>query len=143
LTNCIQGAFAAAPSGGATAETVSATITSTFTSSSTSLVDLTGLTLTKPDITNGKCISSYTLIVQNDTSLKVKQINLLDNDVIVTGGEVEQYTATTKGMLSGSAVSDADGNTLKLQGRTGSSGEISVIYNADQNIPLLSCLGVG
>jgi len=128
-----------------TTETVSATITSSWTSTSSSFVDVTGMTLTKPDITDGKCITNYTCIMKNSISLQVKALVLVDeNDVVLTGGDVEQHTNTAKGMLSGGATSDADGEITKLQAKAGGGGgTIEINYDSGVAIPLLCTLGVG
>jgi len=132
-------------SGGATVETVSATITSSWTSTSSSFVDVTGMTLTKPDITDGKCITNFTCIMKNSISLQVKALVLVDeNDTVLTGGDVEQHTNTAKGMLSGGATSDADGEITKLQAKAGGGGgTIEITYESGVAIPLLCTLGVG
>jgi len=135
--------FQAVSAGGATAETVSATITSSWTTTNSALTDVTGMTLTKPDITDGKCMSDFCCVVKNSLSLATKTLVLVDDDVVITGGEVEQHTNTAKGLMSGGAASDADGNTLKLQAAAGGGGTLEVNYQSGWNIPLLSCLGVG
>jgi len=138
-----NGDLYAQASAGATTEIVEALSTESYTCTETSLTDIPELTLTKPDITNGKCINSFSLLCSNSISMIVKQVNMLDNDVVVAGGEEEQYGNTAKSLAAGVSVSNADGHTLKLQCRTGAGGTVTIQFNADQNISLLSCLGVG
>ena len=129
--------------GGATVESVSAALSSSFSTSNTSLTDITGMSITKPNITDGKVMTSFQIVFYNDTTDYGKQLNMIDNTTVVCGGEVQQVTDGLQTPFSGSAVSSADGTTLKLQCSAPSGNTVTIRFEANVSLGILCCLGVG
>ena len=76
-------------SGGATVTTVEDVITSTFSSSSTTAVDITGWQLDKPTITSGKCIMTACCSTENSGDASVTLI-LEEDDVEISRCETNK-----------------------------------------------------
>ena len=134
-----------ASAGGASVTIVETAMTTGFTSTSIgTLVDVTGLSLVKPNITGGKCITTVYLSCENNSSASCT-FALEDNGVVVSRMETAKSTAATNycGTISLSDVSDADGNTVQVQGMAVSAGNWSVNYNATYSIAKIVCLAVG
>ena len=128
--------------GGATVEVVETVLGSTFTSSSTSFVDITGWSLTKPTISGGKTFTTASCGVVGYAG---QQIAMLMNDS--TGGDVNRMQNTqedasdpyTLGAIS--SVGDADGATVQMKGK-GAGGAWNIKYS-NGNRPTVSCIGIG
>lgn len=134
-----------AAAGGATVTIVETAMTTGFSSTSIgTLVDVTGMSIVKPSITNGKCITTAYLSCENNSSASCT-FALEDNGVVVSRMETAKSTAATNycGTISLSDVSDADGNTVQVQGMAVSAGNWSVNYNATYSIAKIVCLAVG
>jgi len=134
-----------ATAGGATVTIVSTAMTTGFSSTSIgTLVDVTGMSIVKPNIPGGSCITTAYLSCENNSSASCT-FALEDNGVVVSRMETAKSTATTNycGTISLSDVSAADGNTVQVQGMAVSAGNWSVNYNATYSIAKIVCLAVG
>jgi hypothetical protein len=130
--------------GGATVTTVSDTLGATFSSSSLTFVDITNWTLTKPTITGGECMTVAFCSCEQNGQTSVS-IAIEDNSVITSRCETMRSNVTTDdaGPVCVSDISDANGNTIQMQGRGNTAGIWSVIVDANLSIPKVTCFGVG
>ena len=144
MTECLQGAFSSGGGGGgATVETASETITSDFSSSSTTYTDITDWTLTKPDITDGKCITSAFCAFEGNTLNHNISLVMEDDGAIVSRiqGTIKAVN-TTQPFGSISDVSNSDGTTIQMQTKI-SGGTLQIRSVADNTVPKLVSFGVG
>ena len=144
MSNCIQAAFSSGGGGGATVSGAEAVTSATVSTTSTSFVDVTNLTLTKPDITDGKCTSTATFNAYNSTSTST--IFELDDDgtQVALGMTQEDAASANYANLRCTLIdiSDADGATLKVRFKV--DGGTGVCYQSTSySIPKLVSFGVG
>jgi len=135
--------WASAAGGGATVEIVEAIITATFTTTSTTFVDITDLSLTKPDITDGKCMAMCEGTIDTNTAANAANFGLDDNGTVVSvntcisgGTQLDSFPASI------ADVSDADGNTYQAVLKA-NNATARILYDDDKYEPKLSVLGVG
>jgi len=132
----------AAAGGGATTAIVESRNTSSQTSTDTSFVDLTDLSITKPDITDGKCHTTFEATIDDNTANEQVYICIEDNGAVVSVNGCITTSATLEFPLSISDDSLADGNTavaqMKVSGGTG-----RVAFSTDQWVAKISSFGVG
>ena len=127
-----------------TIETVTASLTSDFTTTSTSLVDVTGLSITLPDITDGKYLATAQLNISNQNvySQTYTDLELDGTSQTATGNYVGVDYALTQVLTN---AGDTDGTTLQIQTASESSGT-AVIKGRNTTLNLknskISCLGV-
>ena len=105
--------WAAVAVGGATVTAFEFTLSTDFSTSSSSYVDVTNLTVDKPTITGGECITTYNISLQNDNDGKLYS-KLIDNTTAVAAGKSE-FSVNKDTGLTASDTSTADGETLKVQ----------------------------
>ena len=131
--------------GGATVETAERSQTGSFTTTSTSAVDVTSFTITKPSITDGKCFSFATFASYNDNS-GVTNVFYLDDNGSTVATAMTQEDAESGGYANSNTslvdLSVADGNTLKIQMHV-TSGTGIQYGNNTYTVPKLVALGVG
>ena len=86
-----------------------------FSTSSATLVDITGMTLTLPTVTDGKAFICCTFTVSNSVTLTNSVVALLDDGVVVS--QNQDYTFAAAYPYSDSVLwtMDLDGSVLKCQ----------------------------
>ena len=139
----ILGAFSSGGGNGENATVVEATTSSTFSTSETDYVDVTGLALTKPNITNGKCFGLATFTNYNNTNGKKSAFALDDNGSEVSYGSNQNVAADNTYLLACCIVdtSDSDGNTLKVKMKV--DGGTGYLYYSDTwSIPKLAVTAI-
>ena len=137
----------ASVSAGATTSIVEAVLSADFTTTSTTVVDVTSATLTKPNISGGVCFSAWFCSTYNSNAGTCTQFGLDDNGTIVSLVQNQptagSYNSNCITLVDGSS---SDGNTLKVVMRV-SSGTGHAYWAEDDNacnaIPKLTCMGVG
>ena len=133
-----------ASGGGATVTTATDVLGSTFSSTSLSFVDITAWTLTKPDITGGKCVTIASCSCTDDGSTSVS-IAIEDDGAITARCETMKSNTTTDdtGGVCLSDVSDSDGTTIQMQGRGNGAGTWAVVVDGNLSIPKVNSFAVG
>jgi len=134
----------ATAAGGATVSKVQVSLAATFTTSSTTYVDVTSWTLTKPDITDGICFSLATGTTYGGTGQN-QSFQLMDNGVSVSQSVVRQNTidvGVPHAIVTVTDLSASDGNPLHVEMKVGS-GSGSIYYSTSFGIGKLVCMGVG
>ena len=137
----------AAVSAGATTSIVEAVLTADFSTTSTTVVDVTSATLTKPNISGGVCFSAWFCSTYNSNAGTCTQFGLDDNGTIVSIVQNQptagSYNSNCISLVDGSS---SDGNTLKVVMRV-SAGTGHAYWLEDDDacdaIPKLTCMGVG
>ena len=146
MTNCIQSAFSSGGGGGgATVEIVEQSQSGSFTTTSTTAVDITSFTITKPDITDGKCFTFATFAGYNDDNSTTNTYFLDDNGSNVAVGMTQEDGGSggyANNNISLVDLSVADGNTAKIKMLV-SAGTGSCYGNNTYTIPKLVAFGVG
>ena len=146
MTNCIQAAFSSGGGGGgATVEIVEQSQSGSFTTTSTTAVDITSFTITKPDITDGKCFTFATFAGYNDDNSTTNTYFLDDNSSNVAVGMTQEDGGSggyANNNISLVDLSDSDGNTAKIKMLV-SAGTGSCYGNNTYTIPKLVAFGVG
>ena len=129
--------------GGATVTTATSTMSGTFTSSSLTLVDI-GLSIVKPNIAGGKCLTTVFLSCENNGATSCT-FAIEDNGVVVSRMDTNKSNVTTDycGNITLSDVSDADGNTIEIQGMGLAAGNWTVRHTNTYAIPKVVCFAVG
>ena len=119
----------ASAGGGATVANVTTNVTSIFTSSTTSYVDITGLTLTKSTISGGISHTCINVTCDSDGASQQVFIALDDNgsDVMIIG----MATSSSQNEFPLTVIDNsvADGNTAKGQMKV-DAGTGRLVYNA-------------
>ena len=131
----------AAVSAGATVSKVQVSLDATFTTTSTTYVDVTDWTLTKPNITDGICFGLAAGTAYGTTGVNMS-LSLNDNGSAVAYSYIRGNEASPTALISVMDLSVTDGNTLLVQMRV-SSGSGSIAYNEDDAVPKLVAFGVG
>jgi hypothetical protein len=132
-----------APAGGATVTAFEFTQSTSFSTSSSSYVDVTNLTVDKPTITDGECMTTYNISMQNDNDGKLYS-KLIDNTTAVAAAKSE-FSMNKDTGLTASDTSDADGATLKVQIKA-SAGSSTLQYDfvsGGDRMTRICGLGVG
>ena len=143
MTNCIQAAFSSGGGGGATTSKVSSALTSDFTTTSGTFTDVTGLTLTAPDITDGVIFFGATLSVSRSAN---GGMNFTLND---DGSRITSIFLTVEQPASGqycgafSYSGDADASSLQVSCKTGGSNTLTVYGSTSSYTSAINCIGVG
>ena len=132
-----------AAAGGATANSVQATITSNFTTTSGTYVDITGLSITVPTITSGKAIIVMTLNTNRSTTGGT-QYELQDDGVSIAHTEKAYEFTSSSGrpVITCCTVMDSDGSTVKARCYTGG-GTLTIYGSSSDFTSDINCLGVG
>ena len=139
----------ATPGGGATASTVNATITSNFTTTATSGTVITGIVITLPTITNGKCLIVFSGVCNRNGNGGLQNYLTTDStgsDVAIagTGRGAEGNHDNSRWDLATQAIHDADGSDVSCFCFTG--GNTLTFYGTSSGGELdtsISALGVG
>ena len=135
-----------AEGGGATVNSASAELGSDFTTTSGSLVDITGFTLTVPTITSGKCFIVADIRGESSTTSDANAWSTaLDDD-----GSVVGYRSVNQNMGGGGYqvhttnpyVMDADGSTITGQVMSDGAATAKVL-GGGTNRSVIYALGVG
>jgi len=128
--------------GGATVEIVEVRKTASFTTSDTDFDDVTDMSLTKPDITDGKCMATCEATCDNSLVAEGTAFGLDDNGTVVA---VNSLVASlgSEDPVTLADVSDADGNTLQAVLRSHSAGTSRILYESGKFEPKISVMGVG
>jgi len=129
--------------GGATVEIVEVRPTASFSTSSTTFVDITGMSLTKPDITDGKCMLVCEGTIDNSSVNEATALGLDDNATVVAVQSCVTDNAGLEFPISIADVSEADGETAKGVLKSHSSGTARILYDSTKYEPKISVLGVG
>tara|TARA_Y100000310_G_scaffold134934_1_gene133851 strand:+ start:138 stop:566 length:429 start_codon:yes stop_codon:yes gene_type:complete len=138
--NCLQGAFAEGGAG-ATIEILDVTgATNGQTSTSTTNTDISGMSGTLPNITDGKCLIVLFASGEHDTATTLRiGIELNGSDQVFgqsyTSGNGEHFTVTV------SDNDDTDGGTV--QGRMRVAAGTITISNVTNQSSRINVLGVG
>ena len=149
LTNCIQAAFSGGGGGGSvTTSTVNATITSDFTTTSSSGVVITGIVITLPTITDGKCLIVFSGVFNRNGNGGLQNYLTTDSSgsdaaIAGTGRGAEGNHDNSRWDLATQAIHDADGSDISCFCFTG--GNTLTVYG-DSGGELgtsISALGVG
>lgn len=132
-----------ATAGGATVTQVSDDLTTTFTTSSTSFVDITGLTLTVPNITGGSYI--YTaLLTTNAVSGDITEYTLTDDGTRITRiWTGKKHSNTNKNPVPLTISGSADGSVIRPQIKSINGTSASVQGSATDVTSNLECIGIG
>ena len=125
-TTFLRGDGTFATSGGATITSQSLYLSSDFTSSSNSYIDITGLSLTMPTRTGKFLMSATICFLRNaagDTQLAIRVVNGVTNEQGTT-----QYPSTTTDNVSMSVSEQGSlsGQVVKLQFRSASANSITI-----------------
>jgi hypothetical protein len=132
--------------GGATVNSASAELGSNFTTTSSSLVDITGFTLTVPTITSGKCFIVADIRGESSTTSDANAWSTaLDDD-----GSVVGYRSVNQNMGGGGYqvhttnpyVMDTDGSTITGQVMSDGAATAKVL-GGGTNRSVIYALGVG
>ena len=130
-------------SGGATVATTSVKPTASFTTSSTSFTDITGMTVSMADVTSGKCITTADLTVDNSGASGETFVILLVDDTIVNGQQIITTSGEIEFPMSLSYAGDSDGTTAKLQMKV-SANNGRMLYNSGSSVLCqINSMGVG
>lgn len=132
-----------AAAGAAVVTTASSTMSGTFTSASLTLTNI-GLSVVKPNITGGKCLTTVYLSCEN-TGATSCTFAIEDNGVVVSRMDTNKSNLVTDycGNICLSDVSDADGNTIQIQGMGLAAGNWTVRHTGTYAIPKVVCFAVG
>ena len=117
MNNCIQAAFSGGGGGGNNLTVAEVVITSSFSTTSTSFVDVTGLTQSKPDVEDGNCFTIGSVTSYNNTTSKKNKFALDDNGSRVAFVSLQTDAGNDSVLLALSPMIDtssADGNTVKM-----------------------------
>ena len=129
MGNCIQAAFSGGGGGGVTVANVTAVRTSSFTTTNTTFTDISDMTLTKSDITDGISHTCINATVDNDTSQTFTCLN--DNGTVVMTIGASTSSASNEFPITIISNSVADGNTAKAQMKVdGNTGRM--VYSNDE-----------
>ena len=132
----------AAASGGATVEIVEVRTSADTSTTSLTFVDITGMSLTKPNITDGKCMLVCEGVIDNSTANQGTAFGLDDNGTTIAVTSCITTSGALEFPASISDVSDADGNTAKGVIKA-HAGTAKIQYTSDVSEPKLSVIGVG
>ena len=128
--------------GGATVEIVEYRKTATFTTTDTDFADITDMELTKPNITDGKCMATCEGTIDNNTANNGTAIGIDDNGTVVAVNSCITTNAGLEFPIAVADVSDADGNTLQAVIKAHSQ-TARILYDAGKYEPKISVIGVG
>ena len=133
-----------AAAGGATVSTASDELAGTFTSTSLTFVDITGWTLTKPNIAGGECMTVAYCSCDQDGNVNVT-VAIEDNGSVTSLCETMRSNVATSdcGPVCVSDISDTDGNTIQMQGRGFAAGTWKIKVDGSYTVPKVTCFGVG
>jgi len=109
---------------GGNATTVQTYMSSTFSSSSTSDVDVTGFTQSKPNVSGGKCLTIFNFVVAIGTVGNAMVFSIDDNGTITSLLTYE--TPANKQGATVQEISTANGNTVKLVFRVSGGSACSI-----------------
>jgi len=144
LGNCnIVGAFSSGGGGGGGASTAQYQQTSTsFSTSNTSLTDITNYSITLPTTTAAEddclCMLSYTIKVNVSDAAYMA---LTKNTTVLTTQRTDLFQAGEAQAGAIQFIADADGDTLKAQTMTAGGNTVTIFISSD-NTPTLSAFAV-
>ena len=132
-----------AAAGGASVATASAVMGGTFSSASATLVDI-GLSVVKPNIAGGKCLTTVSLSCENQNQTSCT-FAIEDNGVVVSRMDTNKSSAASDycGNITLSDVGDADGNTIEIQGMGLVASNWVVRHSGTYVVPKVVCFAVG
>lgn len=143
LGNCIQAAFSGGGGGGGvTVEKVTTRVTSIMSTTSQVFLDVTGLTLTKPDITDGICRTTIVAGIDNNTDANRTCLGMFDNGSIVSVESFIPTSSTQATPINLTDDSDADGNVAKGMVYA-NNGTSRVLYASNEFEMKITSFGVG
>lgn len=132
-----------AVSGGATAETDNAALTSDFTSTSTTFVDITGLEITIGNIANGKTMMTATITLKRSDDGGMEIVLEDDGSVITsTYAQMEEDGSNKERNMCTSHAMDSNGSVIKVQCKTGG-GTLTIEGNTDKGTSQIVSMSVG
>ena len=142
MTNCIQAAFSGGGgAGGVTVERVQVAVEDDFTTTSSSLVDLTSMTATLPNIDDG--FATIGASAECRISIAEKSYKFtLHNGATVLSRNPQVGSSEERLPTVAYYVDDADGGTIKVQVST-NGGTLSVYGSGDSTHKTMDILGVG
>ena len=124
LTDCLQGAFSSG--GGATVTAFNVTLDAGFSTTSSSYVEVTGMTVDKPTISNGQCLAVFWGEVQNNDNGHLYSM-YEDDTTAVSYGHMEGHTDEGNTICCGDQ-SSADGQTYSMNTKATAGTEV-IQYN--------------
>ena len=139
MNNCIQAAFSGGGGGGATVTAFNVTLGAGFTTTSSTFVEVTGMTVDKPTITDGECLAVFWASVQNSSGGKLYTM-YEDDTTAVTYGKMEGHVDADQTICCGDQ-SEADGQTYSLNTKA-AAGTETIQYTGDRQTRMTG-LGIG
>ena len=137
----IVGAFSSGGGGGgATVTAFSVDLGTSFTTTSTTFVEITGSGVTKPTISGGQCLMNFNSSIQNSGNGRL-YINIEDDSSIVNYIKSE-FSVNADTTICGGDTSSADGQTYTLNTLADSGS--TTIHNTNSNRSThINGIGVG
>jgi len=136
--------------GGVTLTRVTDAMTTTFSTTSLTFVDVTGFNITKPTIVGGTCFTTVYVTTEafggggvgttNSVVLAVETDGAI-TAVIESGGS----NALTKmsGQVCITDMTDSDGTVIQIQIKAQQAGTGYINHNASDSVGTINCLGIG